>query len=509
MRLFKCISALTTLFGFGLRQLSTSFALVVSLFLLAPYSFAATEYYWIHSSSGRTGPTAISACPPTLTAVQFQGVGTPSSVDFIGENGAYCNYTGTINPIYGSGDYTLSHQYNVGRMGDSCPAGKTYNKTTGGCEEPQNKCSVLKGTSIPSFKFKSTSDAPSGTISKNGCAVTLGTGICVTRTAPLYDCTFSGTVTGDELTIQNGTSTSDCSGEQCHDGEPQKEVKDDPCSAIPTGSGFTCTSSKSEDNPGKSQCGTANGAYVCVDNPKPSSSASITKTEQTSSNNPDGSTTTKTTNTTTTTVCKGIGNCTTGTTTTVVTGGTNSNGTTKPNSSTCTGPECGGGTVKPGNGTGSGDSGEGEGEEGDDEQDTVSGDMSCDAVVACSGDVIQCAILRQDQQSRCADKDFRDLSDKKVADAKSSLESEFAGSDYKELKPDAQHTFDVSNMLDTSGFLGSTCPTLPTINGAYGRFAVNIDFNLSSFCTMLTVLGYIAVFFALRRAAQIIGEGVA
>lgn len=494
MRPFKCISALTILFGFGSRQRSIFSALVVSLSLFYSAFSYADGYYWTNRVVSGTFSSAAEAC------AAFSGFVVWSST----ETSAVCTKPGT----------NAGSSIQVDRHIDNCKSPTKYDYISGNCitpppTEPDNKCAALKDTAIPSFKFKSTSDAPTGTISKNGCAIKLGTGICVTRTAPLYDCTFSGTVTGDQLAVQDGTSTADCTGDQCHEGEPQKETKEDPCSAIPTGSGFTCTSSKSEDNPGKSQCGTANGAYVCVDNPKPTSSASTTKTQQTSTSNSDGSTTTKTTNTTTTTVCKGIGNCTTGTTTTVVTGGTNSNGTTKPNSSTCSGPECGGGTVKPGNGTGSGNSGEGEGEEGDDEQDTVSGDMSCDAVVACSGDVIQCAILRQDQQSRCADKDFRDLSDKKVADAKSSLESEFAGSDYKELKPDAQHTFDVSNMLDTSGFLGSTCPALPTITGSYGQFAVNIDFNLSSFCTMLTVLGYIAVFFALRRAAQIIGEGVA
>lgn len=493
MRLLKCISVPTTLFGFGSRLRYFFFALAASLSILTSSVANAEEYSWWYNFNIGPYKSAIEACSSN---------GWSAFNPFYGPADGFCTRPIT-NP---DGSTSTQTGPETIRKGDSCAAGTTYNTTTGGCES-SNKCAILKGTAIPSFKFKSTSDAPSGTISKNGCAVELGTGICVTRTAPLYDCTFSGTVTGEELAVQNGTSTSDCSGADCHEGEPQKESTDNPCDAIPTGSGFTCTSSKSEDNPGKSQCGTANGAYVCVDNPKPTSSASITKTEQTSSSNADGSTTTKTTNTTTTTVCKGIGNCSTGTTTTVTTGGTNSNGTTKPNSTTCTGPECSGGTVTPGNGSGTGNNGNGEGEEGDEDQDTVSGDMSCDAVVACSGDVIQCAILRQDQQSRCADKDFRDLSDKKVADAKASMESEFSQSDYKEIKPDADSTYDVSKMIDTSSFLSSSCPTLPSIHGSYGSQAVNIDFNLSEFCTYLTVLGYLSVALTLRKAAIIVGEG--
>ncbi|MFY1662839.1 hypothetical protein [Pseudomonas sp. Pseu.R1] len=386
-----------------------------SLFFLCvffvPVVAHASEYRWGTSQLGFTYSSPSSAC---LALAKQMGYNNPAVTGTsVSGDQASCSATFERSQDAGGGTGQI-YGLSVTRVGDSCASGGTYDPSTGVCSVPDDKCALLKGTQIPSFRFQSTTDGPSGVISKNGCAVQLGTGICVTRTAPFYDCTFSGTVTGDKMDDKNGQSTSDCSGASCTDGQPQKEVKEDPCNAIPAGSGFTCISSKSEDNPGKSQCGTANGAYVCVDNPKPSSSASITKTEQTTTSNSDGSTTTKTTNTTTTTVCKGIGNCTTGTTVTVTTGGTNANGTGKPNSTTCTGPECGGGKLTPGNGSGTGNSGTGEGEEGDDEQDSVSGDMQCETVVACSGDVIQCAVLRQEQQSRCADKDFRDLSDSKT-----------------------------------------------------------------------------------------------
>lgn len=498
----KCISRLMILCGSGLRPGSFCYARVASFSLLFLLSLSPAAYAQNYTFTmwpfGASFSSANDACQQAASSNQSAAITA---------HPAPTQYNCTTTRFSDNYQETLY----VSVSGDSCPTGTTFNDSLGSCGEPDNKCAILKGTAIPSFKFKSTADAPTGTISKNGCAVQLGTGICVTRTAPLYDCTFSGTVTGEKLDIQNGTSTSDCAGSQCHDGEPQKEVTDNPCDAIPAGSGFTCTSSKSEDTPGKSQCGTANGAYVCVDNPKPSSSASVTKTEQTSTSNADGSTTTKTTNTTTTTVCKGIRNCSTGTTTTVVVGGTNANGTTKPPSSTCTGPECGGGKVDaPGNGGGSGNSGAGEGEEGEDEQDTVSGDMQCETVVACSGDVIQCAVLRQEQQSRCADKDFRDLSDAKTKPAIDSMNSDLSGADFQPLKLESDNTYDMSKLIDTSSRFGSSCPVLSTVSyswvdGSSGQFDPNVD----GLCDFLKWFGYLMVAFATRRAAQIIATGAA
>jgi hypothetical protein len=502
-----------TLFGFGLRLGSSFSARAVSsfvfFFVVLGASFkvqAATDYYyWATSTSTLVSryTTPIQGCPNVVLSYSAQSSDSVSSFRMAASGfSGTCVYKITGKAVYGGGVTEYLGQ-GLGRYGSSCITGSTYNAVTGACDAPSNKCAILKGTAIPSFKFKSTTDSPSSTISKNGCAVNLGTGICVTRTAPLFDCTFTGVVTGELLEPSSGQETGDCTGTQCTQGQPQKEVKDDPCAAIPAGSGFTCTATKSEDNPGKSQCGTANGAFICVDNPKPTSNVSKSDISQAVTNNADGSTTTKTTTTTTTTDCKGIGNCTTGTTTNVTTGGTNANGTNKPNSSTCTGPECGGGKVDAGTGAGDGTE-----DTPPEDESSVSGDMACAAVVACSGDVIQCAILRQEQQARCADEKFRDLSDGPVNDAKSAMATEFSASDYQPLKAQGDDVHDFSSVIKTDSFLSKSCPVLPSIDIPFAQFKTRLDFNMSGLCDFLTYLGYLNVAFALYKAAEIVGRGV-
>jgi hypothetical protein len=517
MRFLKCISHLTILFGFGSRLVSSFFVLVASFYSASSYS--ATTYYWYFSSAGSSSAhysSAISACPATISANGGQSTGTISTVDLSNVATGVCTYEYTV-----SGQVRSVRQGTVSRGGDSCAVGATYNPAKGTCDAPTNKCLAAKGASTK-FNWKSNSDTPAAIVSMNGCAASIsGFAICLTSISGGYNCSGIATVTGDELKADGKGNSSECEGAACTDPVPQKESSDSPCQAISAGSGFSCTATKEESNPGQTKCGTANGAWVCTDSPKATSTKSTSNINQTSTSNADGSTTTKTTTTTNTTACKGIGNCTTGTTTTVVTGGTNSNGTTKPPASTCSGPECGGGKVQPGSGSGSGDSGTGDGDgegdgecEGDDckEEDKgiVTGDMQCESTVSCSGDVIQCAVLRQEQTSRCADKDFRDVTEKKIIDLKSDLATEFAGKDYQPIKPDADTTFDLSKMLDTSSKFSSSCPRLQNISytwvdGSGRSFNPNVD----GLCTFLTYMGYLMVAFAMRRAAEVIATGIA
>jgi hypothetical protein len=135
--------------------------------------------------------------------------------------------------------------------------------------------------------------------------------------------------------------------------------------------------------------------------------------------------------------------------------------------------------------------------------------MACAAVVACTGEVIQCAIIRQEQQSRCADMNFRDVSSNKVAELKTDLNAEFSGADYQPIKPTAASTFSLEGMIDTSSRFGAACPILPLISYTWidgtGR---NFDPNVPGLCTFLTFLGYLNVAFAMRKAAEIIASGV-
>lgn len=499
MGLAKCIYRLTILYGFGLRLRCFCSALVASFVLLFSNSALAEDYYWTRSGNIDPFPSAVAVCnslPNPYGSLPFLGVSYHS-----GGAGGTCEYG---DPSSGTGTY-----YTLVRGGDSCASGGTYDDVAGGCAAPpENPCTAKQGTS-EKIKWTSDTEEPSGSVSNNGCAATVTGFMCGNTTVGQYSCTGTVTYTGDELAPAEGTTSGECTGEACNAGEPQKESTDTPCTVSPAENGYTCSTTKSESNPGKTQCGMQDGAWACSENPKASSSTSQSDIVQTSINNPDGSTTTKTTTTTTTTSCKGVGNCTTGTTTTTTTGGTNPNGTNKPPSNSCTGPECSGGKV------GGGSSGSGTGSAGDvdDEEekpaDVVSGDMACTALVSCSGEVIQCAILRQEQQSRCADIKFRDASPEKVAELKTDLDAEFAGAEYQPIKPTAETTFSLEGMIDTSSRFGAACPILPLISYTWidgnGR---NFDPNVPGLCTFLTFLGYLNVAFAMRKAAEIIASGV-
>lgn len=497
MEMFKCIFHPMTLCGSGLRRVSSCFVLVVSfLIALGSSSAFAVDYYWFSAVSGGSGPSPQAAC-----ATIAPGTFDVATASMNGPDSATCHLSQSWST--GHRDYDV-----VVRRGDACPAGSTYNPAKGTCDI-DDKCSILKGTVIQKFKYTSATDSPPSTISINGCAASIsGWGICLNTTKGNYSCTGTATITGDKLDPAAGSQSGECQGDACTAGQPTNESKSDPCAAVPAGTGFTCSATKSDSNPGTTKCGTVNDAWICTENPKSTSSDSKSDISQTVQQNADGSTTTKTTTVTTVTGCTGVGNCTTGTTTTVVTGGTNSNGTNKPDSSSCSGPGCNGGS---GSGSGPGSPGTGGGSDKptqDPPVETVSGDMACTAVVACEGDVIQCAILRQEQQSRCADEKFRDMSQPRIDEMKTALDTEFSGADYQPLKPKDENTFDISKMIDTTGFLGRTCPRLPILSASYGRFPMSVDLNQPWLCTFLTLMGYLNVAFALRRAAMIIGEGV-
>ncbi|MFS2161109.1 hypothetical protein ACCD10_27805 [Pseudomonas sp. Pseusp122] len=109
---------------------------------------------------------------------------------------------------------------------------------------------------------------------------------------------------------------------------------------------------------------------------------------------------------------------------------------------------------------------------------------------------------------RCADKDFRDLSDKKVKDAKSTLDAQFAADDYQPIKATADSTFDLSNIINTSSTFGGSCPVLQTVSVPWFSGSVSFNPNVNGLCTFLTFMGYIMVAFAMRKAAEIVADGV-
>lgn len=498
MRIFKCISRLMTSFGSG--SLLAFFCCVLAVSFP---SFAQADVMWGGNTDSYPYSSASDACQAMGPHYDAGGY-VFSSVDSITvASGTQdtCHITQTF-PGYG---YTNQTQYFVYRQGDTCSSGKTIDATNS-CTAPTNKCTAAQGTST-TWYWRSSSDTPAATVSVNGCEATVsGVSICKNTAKGYYSCSGTATITGNQLAAASGDDSGTCTGADCTSGDPQKTSNSTPCTMISGGSGTSsCTTSDNSSDPGTTKCGTMNGSWICTESPKSKSSDATSDITETKTVNSDGSTTTKTTTVTNTTTCSGVNTCTSGTTTTVTTGGTTSSGASTGSSTSCTGSRC---DTSAGDAAAQSDAGDDDDD--DDDDDSVSGDMACTAVVTCSGDAIQCAVLRQEQQSRCADKDFRDLSDDKINSAKATSDAEFAGADYQELKPDADHTFALDGMIDTSSRFGASCPVLPVVAVPWlAGNSVSFDPNVPGLCDFFAWFGFLNVAFAMREAAKIIGQGVA
>ncbi|WP_175525874.1 hypothetical protein [Azotobacter beijerinckii] len=264
--------------------------------------------------------------------------------------------------------------------------------------------------------------------------------------------------------------------------------------------GYTCQSSEVFKNPGAFTCGTVDtgsGAeFTCVaKTPSPKLVDKQVTTQVTEKTNADGSKDTTTTTTTTKTSCSGVDSCSPTTTTNVSNDSTKADGSAGDTTSTCTGSGC------------STPESEAEEEQEDEEGPTVSGDGVCTATPACSGDAIQCAILRQTHDARCKDEEFRNLDDAQ-SKIQTALNSEFGGSDYQPLTATAGNTHTLDGMLDTSTRFSKSCPMLPVVSYTWvGGAPGALDLNVAGLCTYLEWMGYLMVAFAMRGGAEIIARG--
>lgn len=505
MRMWKCMLARKIscfmlslpLYFFCVRVVKAFMAVVAfSIF----HQANAVEIYWKNDGGPQSGSDIKGLCEEIisifpgikLTGVEFYSTPRPT-------------YHAVCKGESSSGSSSRSGS-NVGsatRRGDTCPAFTTENKITGECErvEDKDKCELLKDTVIPAFKWVSTTDAPSASISIKSCeAAVSGVTLCKNTADGLYACTGTATITGKQLNPSPGTESGVCSDADCNSSDPQRESKQTPCVPVPDGAGgSSCSSSKEESNPGTTKCSSAGGKWTCIESPQSVSKTQSSITTKKEVKNPDGSTTVTTTTITTIKTCRGVRNCTTGTTTTVSTGGKNPDGSDKGEHTICQGPNC--------NGGGSGGPGDGEGDD-EKEESMVSGDMACATLPVCQGDAIACAILRQTHQSRCADESFRNPTEQSIDQLKASLDSEFSGDEYQPLKPSAENTFDMSDMIDTSSRFTAACPVIPPVSFSWvDGTSRSLNFNIDGLCTFLAFMGYLNVAFAMRYAAEILARG--
>jgi hypothetical protein len=181
-----------------------------------------------------------------------------------------------------------------------------------------------------------------------------------------------------------------------------------------------------------------------------------------------------------------------------------------------------GGGSGPGDGGGDDGGGSGPGDGGGDGEDpgcdpstdpscapsSVTGE-ACNVQLACTGDALQCAILRQQKKQSCADEEFREITQEKTNELKSTLDSHFAGEEYQPIEATPENTYDLSNMIDTSSRFASGCPVIPDIVFSYGNaVSVPIGQIMTMLCPYLGWLGYLVIAFGMRRAAEIIATGM-
>lgn len=473
-------------------------------------------YDWTKLTSGPTitprYPTWQAACEGFNTGWPVIGR-TSDSSDFI----SYCLFQ---RDGYSNGYYAKS-QYNARRNGDSCPAGYTWNSAQAYCK-PDNNCLELVGQSFPFSKSGAGADdyvaySVDGKIGAaqqsgcfNQCVASTSDQKCVFKVSGAYYCKGTAYYTGENCGT-GGTSPIEEDQSPEKPLEPKTESTDKPCVFSADGAGsYICSAEKSTDTEGQN-CGEVNGVKKCFDK-APTKDATKTDTKVTTTTNPDGSTSTTKTDTATTTKCDGVNKCTTSTTTKTTTTNKDGSGQTTSVTGSCSGPQC---PSKNGNPDADGDGfGDCVGDNcavggGQDGEGLVSGE-SCDAPLACAGDAIQCAILRQEKEHRCAQEAFQTVTPEEEQQMRTQLETEFAGEEYQPLTPTEETTFDMSSMLDTSREFSASCPSIPDLsfemNG--GQVSIGISEIINQLCSFFAWMGYVVVAFAMRAAAEIIAKGM-
>lgn len=487
--------------------------LVLSLFFS---QVASAAYTW--TLEGKNFPTPSAAC------TWLGPLNTPPAQSYIYQSTSIVRVSDTRFDCYvhfkwagPNGGTAKNGPYDIRRSGGSCVSPDVYDPQTGECKQPEpDPCQSTVGQMtthqhrIGDFSGAGVVNGatdPPGRICSNSCQYAWDGG------APVGVYRFqSGNPNGVFGVFNykgNGVTCTQSDVAKTNPGSPgaTKQQESQCTEKVTDAEGrthYTCQASQVFKEPGSMSCGTVNGQTTCIPKkPSPKLDDKKVTTEVTEKKASDGSKTTETKTTTTVTTCSGAGACTTTTTTNVNSSKTNADGSSGGDSSTCSGPGCAGN--KP----------DGSEQPKDDEEEqggsAVSGDMACTALPLCEGDAIQCAILRQTQQQRCSDQEFREVTEKKAADLKSSLASEFSGPDFQPLSAGAEGTFDLSGMVDTSSRFSKSCPVVPDIQFSWidgSSRSIPLGQAIADLCTILTWLGYFVVAFAMRRGAEIIAGGL-
>jgi len=312
---------------------------------------------------------------------------------------------------------------------------------------------------------------------------------------------------GDGVTCENGETESDPPSDKKPVSDKENKCTNKVCLTVDEHGNcqqytYSCTATEKYTDPGSMDCdyGSVNGEAVCVPNsPAPKMTEKDVKTDVKETINPDGSKNTETTTTTTTTNCTGVGACSTTTTTNVSNNKTNADGSDGGSSSSCTGSDC-----KDGDGKSQND----QKKEEEESQSKVTGGDKCDSPPACTGDAVQCAILRQTYTQRCADEKFQEVDGEKLGQE---VQAGFEGSEFKPFGEGERGSFDLTNMIDTSSTVSGSCPAIPPITFTIHGKTQTVQFGtvMAEICKYASWFSFLMVAFAMRRAAEIVAGGMA
>ena len=473
--------------------------LVGSLLFASPAS--AADYHWAQSSNL---PADRRSNPQDACNVGASGMFARNIQPYDGRYRAECRKS--------NGTFF----YYVFRFGDSCPALHVFNPETGVCDAPEEDvCLPTTGNKV-GHRHK-LGEIALGTIGTTPPPPTICHSSCrysdpemdgkpyrfVSNSPTGAWATFS--YFGDGVSCEAGEVESDPPSDNKPVSDKENKCTNKVCLTADADGNcqqytYSCTATEKYTDPGAMDCdfGTFNGEAVCVPNsPAPKMTEKEVKTEVTEKTNSDGSKETTTTTTTTTTNCTGVGSCSTTTTTNVTNGKTNADGTPGGETSTCTGPDC-----KAGDGKSQNDQKEEEKSE-----SKVSGDSSCEAPPVCTGDAIQCSILRQNHQQRCADQKWQEIDEQKLMDG---VSGEMAGSEYQPFGEQERGAFDLIGMIDTSSTIGGSCPAIPPITFTIQGVTSSVDFGIAmaEICKYASWFSFLLVAFAMRHAAEIVAGGM-
>lgn len=399
-----------------------------------------------------------------------------------------------------------NYQFNINRRGTSCLPDSTYNPETGECVAPINPCTNKKDTPV-TWIVKYTQEqyrkaigrdgsTPNQWIDSGGCKAEISTKQCGENAEGTEAACFGVAVfNGDQWPADAVGDHTDCTGSpDCPAPKVEFDASNDhSCTAITyTGNGasqYQCVTEAIAENPGAVSCGqvTTGGSaqWVCtVPKPTPTSEKSkVTETVKTTPN-ADGSTDKETTKVTETTKCK-AGVCQTETTTNVTNSGTNTDGSQKPSSETCKGPECADDKTK-------------EDLEEEDEVEASASGVGCAETLACDGDAVACAILRSQKEEKCTAEEAGDYPGKK-----SDIDALFNGPQFE--APEGSE-INLSGIFSTgTRFLPSVCPApMPLSIASFGR---TITITFAPLCTLAEVLSYLIVAMAGLFFVRYVGEG--